>query len=251
MLYTVKWLYAWILPPGGFISALALLTIYLFIRRGRGRHLLLLITLFLYLLSSQLGSNLLLKPLENKYPQPERAEGDVVVFLGGGSFGNVPDFDGAGQLSPNAANRLLTAARLQRHLQIPLLLSSGQVFAEGGNESVIAKRALISLGLPERQIVLEDRSRNTAENAVNTARYCTDFGWRRPILVTSAFNMPRAMLFFERAGLKPQPYPCDYSTNGIEQLNIFSWAPRIDCLFNSCLALKEYAGILALKAGAQ
>jgi len=251
MLYTIKWLYAWVLPPGGFISALALLTLYLFLRRGRGRQVLLLLTLFLYLLSSQLVSNLLIKPLENKYPQPPRAEGDVVVFLGGGSFGNVPDFDGTGQLGPNAANRLLTAARLQKHLQVPLLLSAGQVFADAGTEAVIAKRALVSLGLPDKQLIVEDRSRNTAENAVNTAKYCADFGWKRPILVTSAFHMPRAMLFFERAGLKPQAYPCDYSTNGIDHLNIFSWAPRIDCLFNSCLALKEYVGILALKAGAQ
>ena len=66
--------------------------------------------------------------LENMYPQPTNISGDAIIMLGGGSVGGVPDSDEIGEFAGNPANRMLTALRLQRKLQIPIILSGGKVF---------------------------------------------------------------------------------------------------------------------------
>ena len=59
---------------------------------------------------------------------------------------------------------------------------------------------LLSLGVPENKIFMDDKSRNTAENAAFSKQICEHQGWTKPILVTSAFHMPRSVRFFTREG---------------------------------------------------
>ena len=54
--------------------------------------------------------------------------------------------------------------------------------------------------LPESRLVLEDKSRNTIENAVFTRRLVDPKPGERWLLVTSAWHMPRAMGVFRQAG---------------------------------------------------
>jgi uncharacterized SAM-binding protein YcdF (DUF218 family) len=59
---------------------------------------------------------------------------------------------------------------------------------------------------------LEDRSRNTFENAVLSAAM-VGVDVKKPwLLVTSAWHMPRAMATFEKAGWNVTPYPVDFRT---------------------------------------
>ncbi|MFD1906166.1 YdcF family protein [Paenibacillus rhizoplanae] len=109
-------------------------------------------------------------------------------------------------MSGPAANRLLAAARLYRETGLPIIFSGGQVFADSGNEADIARRQLIGLGIPAEDILPESRSLNTEQNAVNTAKLMQEHGLSRPVLVTSGFHMPRSMVQFEHAGLKPQAF---------------------------------------------
>lgn len=247
-LYLCKWLYLWLLPLGGIVLALFLLTGYLFYRKGKGRWPLLGITLLLYFLSCEPFSNLLVHPLEETYDQPARRElqGDVIILLGGGSLTGVPDFDGSGQITGDPANRLLTALRLQRATGLPILFSGGTVYSGMANEAEIEKRMLLSLGVPEDKIFLENKSRNTAENAAFSQEIAAQQGWQRPILVTSAFHLPRAVRFFARAGFTVLPYPCDYLTDKEINWSPYSFIPQAYYLSNSCTVLKEYAGIAAL-----
>ena len=66
--------------------------------------------------------------LENMYPQPTNISGDAIIMLGGGSVGGVPDSDEIGEFAGNPANRMPTALRLQRKLQIPIIRTGGKVF---------------------------------------------------------------------------------------------------------------------------
>lgn len=109
MLYFIKFIYsAFLLPPGIFILVFALLSINLSKKQPRIGLCFLGLTFLLYLSSISLISNLLMRPLENKYRPPTPINGDVLIVLGGGATLDTPNLHGKGHLSPVAANRLLT-----------------------------------------------------------------------------------------------------------------------------------------------
>ena len=64
---------------------------------------------------------------------------------------------------------------------------------------------------PARGIV-EDKARNTAENARITRQLVQQQAGETWLLVTSAFHMPRAMGTFRQAGWDIQAYPVDFGT---------------------------------------
>lgn len=246
-LYIIKWFYAWLLPVGGLVLLLIFLSAYQLRRRSKGRWALVAVTVLFYALSVDPMAYNLIHPLEWAYEQPvkEALDGDVIVLLGGGARADVPDFDGEGQVGEAAANRFLTTVRLYHEKHVPIILSGGPVLPGDADEAAIEKRMLLSLGVPESDIYMDEKSRNTAENAANTRALCEIHGWQRPIVVTSAFHMKRAFYFFTREGLDGIAYPCDYRFSRNRQLNAFSFIPQSYDLFTSCLAIKEYIGILA------
>lgn len=253
MLYLVKWLCAWILPAGGLITVFAAITAYMFYKHAPGRRVLAGATIVFYMLMITPVADGLMMPLEQAYTQtvPEETNGDVIILLGGGVRAGVPDVDGTGQTGEAAANRFLTAIRLQRIKHVPILLSGGAVLAGDAEEALIEKRMLLSLGVPEKDIYIEAKSRNTAENARYSCALCREKGWHHPIVVTSAFHMPRAVYFFQREGMEVTPYPGDYRTSAAEPLSPFSFVPQTYNLMNSCLAVKEYIGMGAAAWGLQ
>ena len=68
--------------------------------------------------------------------------------------------------------------------------------------------------MPASRLTLEDRSRNTIENAVYSKALAQPKPGERWLLVTSALHMPRAMGAFRQAGFAVEAYPVDYQTNG-------------------------------------
>ncbi|GAA3319299.1 hypothetical protein GCM10020331_025620 [Ectobacillus funiculus] len=126
---------------------------YLAIPTGKklAAKVLFIITLLLYISVIPLTGNILTQTLEQRHTPPSQVDGDVIVMLGGGATPDSPDIDGKGQLSGNGANRLLTTIRLYNQTRLPIILSGGQVFTNYGNEANIAKRQLISLGVPEEK----------------------------------------------------------------------------------------------------
>ncbi|WP_379151617.1 YdcF family protein [Paenibacillus sp. sgz5001063] len=247
MIYFIKFLYSFILPPGLFVLLLLGMTIWLWRSNRRPALVLLGITFLLYLTMTPLIGDLLMGGLERQYNQPERIQGDVIVVLGGGATSGTPDIDGDGNMFGSAANRLLTAARLYRKTGLPVLFSGGQVFADSGNEADIAKRQLIGLGVPEGDILTENQSLNTEQNAANTALLMKSNGLSHPILVTSAFHMPRAMIHFKNSGLLPQAYPSDYTVSQEERLYLAKFSPSPGAMNNTGTSLKEYLGYLAAR----
>ncbi|MEW9672590.1 YdcF family protein [Ammoniphilus sp. 3BR4] len=244
MLYIIKFLYSFILPPGIIILFLFLLTVRLYRRDHRSACMLLALTTIFYLSSTPFVGGLLVGSLERKYEPPSQVSGDVIVMLGGGATSDTPDVDGLGQLSGHAANRLLTTVRLHRQTGLPIILTGGIVFADSGSEAAIAKRQLVSLGVETEKIIVEGKSRNTEENAENVKSLMTERGYKHPVLVTSAFHMERSVRNFSKLGLEVQPYPTDYLQNKTSMFYLNQFAPTGAGL--TYIALKEYLGIMAL-----
>lgn len=251
MLYLQKFIAAWLLPPGCIIVIMALLCWYCFSKRSSLRYPLTAVTLILYLFSTVPVAGLLLQGLEQRYVPPDlekiTGKSDAIVVLGGGAVSDVPDISGREALSAISMNRLITGLRLQKQLNVPVIISGGQVFADSGTEAAAAEKVLLELGVPPSQIFLDLEARNTTENAANVAALCREHQWQKMVLVTSAFHMPRSMLNFAEAGVSAVPFPCDYQLSGKRQIGVFSFVPQGFALELSAMALKEHLGLLALK----
>ena len=251
MIYVLKFIAAFLLPPGLFVLLGISLSIYLWRQRKRfGRlafNLSVCLTLLLYFSSTLLGAKLLGQPLENRYSQQQPADAQVIVVLGGGSVGSVPDGTERGGLASAGAARLLMAARLARQHSLPVLISGGQVFSDGASEALVAKRILLQLGLPQEQIIVETQARTTKENAAYTAALCRERGYNNVLLLTSALHMPRSMQFFDEylgeQGVKVAPYPCDYMLNPQGCFNPRWLVPQLQAFDVTCMALHEYVGM--------
>src|SRR5262249_22449780 len=103
---------------------------------------------------------------------------------------------------------------------------------------------LLEFGVPPAALILDTKSRNTRENAVNTAAIFKARGWRSGILVTSAAHMPRALAAFQQVGLNVVP-----ATPGI-QAGLTQFHGRLDLRVNNeafqrtTQAIKEMVGLL-------
>ncbi|HWR45460.1 YdcF family protein [Sporomusa sp.] len=247
MLVLIKFLYiTFLLPPGLFIAALTLLCLWLYRRKQQGVRVLAVITGLLYLISTPLVGDWLMRSLETRYQPPQSVSGDVIVMLGGGATADTPNVHGKGHLTGFAANRLLTAAQLHYITGAPIIISGGQVFANSGKEAEIAEHILRGLGIPANKIIVEGQSLNTADNAKFTKKILDEQGFSSPVLVTSAFHMERSVKQFTKYNMAVTPYPTDYQTN---TQFIFEWHqlwPRADAFYNTQLAIKEYLGLLAV-----
>ena len=241
MIYLLKFGASWVLPPGLFILCMAGLAVYLWKKRRERRAggVLMLLSCVLYLLSTGAVADRLMGDLEGVYEVPEAPEGDVIIMLGGGAIAGVRDVDGVGMLAQSPSARLLTVVRLYRIHHLPILLSGGQVFSDTGSEAEIARRVLRSLGVPDEMIYTETQSRTTGQNAQYTTQILRREGFVHPILVTSAFHLPRAVLNFEKQGITVTPYPTDFLVSGDSQLYLLKFAPNAGALLTNTVYLQE------------
>ncbi|KNY28530.1 YdcF family protein [Pseudobacteroides cellulosolvens] len=248
MINFVKFLYyTFALPPGIFIIALLVVSLFALKKKLRIWRLLLGITIGVYILSIPLVGNVMIHTLEKKYTPPAEIKGDVIIMLGGGATGDTPGVNGTGHLSGYAANRLLTCAQLYHKLDVPILISGGNIKGVEASDAVVGKNILIGLGVPQEKIISENKSLNTTQNASFTKDIIEKNGFKSPILVTSAFHMHRSVKQFEKHGINVIPYPTDYQTNIKYRFGLIDLVPNADALSQINLTLKEYLGILVLK----
>ena len=111
---------------------------------------------------------------------------------------------------PNAvaASRVLEAQRVYRLVQPEWIVSSGgnpDVADESEPSSVNMRKLLVELGVPASRIILESASRETHENASQTATILRQLHPDAVVLVTSASHMRRSMGAMRAAGVDPVP----------------------------------------------
>jgi uncharacterized SAM-binding protein YcdF (DUF218 family) len=192
---------------------------------------------------------MLLRPLEDAYPPfsvyAAGNEPEAIVVLGGGTIQNSPEaVMGWDTLDPDALKRAVYAFSLRDDFPVPYIFCGGKVFEHDQEpEAVTAGRVFISLGLPSERLILETNSRNTWQNARETAK----LGITQAILVTSAYHMPRSVFCFERNGVSVIPAPTDYKCDRNRKYDFFSFMPSMIFLYSSYLALHEYAGLISYR----
>ncbi len=158
--------------------------------------------------------NLLLRPLEARFASPPPVLGALegIIVLGGAEAVFETREWRAPQLN-DAADRYLAAIALARaHPEAVVLFAGGGAqVSPKGEEAEIARRLFLAAGVAPERIVLENRSRNTVENARNARALAPEVLTGDWALVTSAFHMPRAVGTFCAAGWRRiAPWPTDF-----------------------------------------
>jgi uncharacterized SAM-binding protein YcdF (DUF218 family) len=189
-------------------------------RRARfGRALALAAILILLAAATLPLGALMIGPLENRFPIPpaDMAAPTGIIVLGGA----IDDTASAarGQLVFDEGGARITEAVIlaKRYPEARVVYTGGTASLVPGassTEALQAREFMAEMGVARERITIEDKSRNTDENARFTAAIVHPEPGQRWIIVTSAFHMPRAMGVFEKAGFQPIAYPAAFYTVG-------------------------------------
>lgn len=190
----------------------------------------------------------LLLPLEQRFPAWDDTRGapDGIVVLGGAVN---PELSAArGQVSLNeSAERLTEVAALARRYPAARIVFAGgnaSLIPGGLPEASVVRQLFESFGIAPARLAIEDRSRNTAENAAFARDVAAPKPGERWLLVTSAAHMPRAVGTFRKAGFGVEAYPVDWQMRGAQDLYVLS-NPLLGGLKWVDNAVHEWVGLLA------
>lgn len=199
----------------------------------------------LYVFSIEPVSNALWGRLETPLRKSMRTDVtyDAVILLGGIYEDRATETFGQTSYNENIERLLVTFDLLRTGKAKRAILSGGPSDAAGlgvAEANVLAKQ-LEDWGIARDRLIIEDHSRNTRENAVQTARMAREHGWQTLLMVTSAFHMPRAIECFNAVGLEVDTLPVDYrSFDGSRYSS--GLLPRAGSLNQSTAAIREMVG---------
>jgi uncharacterized SAM-binding protein YcdF (DUF218 family) len=188
----------------------------------------------------------LVMPLEARFPQPAlppRVDG--IIVLGGAVDAAVTRAHGQVALNA-AAERLVESLTLaRRYPSAKLLLTGGEaaILPRGESEADAMRAFFVEQGVDPARLVIEDRSRDTWENAVFSRDLVAPRREDVWILVTSAMHMPRAVGCFRAVGWEVIPYPVDYRAEA-EPRPYFHLSDHLDLVDT---AAKEWIGLVAYR----
>lgn len=149
------------------------------------------------------------------------------------------------------ADRIIHALQLYQEKKIKKILisgGSGSIFNKDVHEAEQLKWFLILANVDEKDIILEDKSRNTYENAINTAAILKEkYANGTFLLITSSFHLRRAKACFNRSGLKTVAYGTDYYSHDRNFNFDTLFFPSINAFNKWTILVKELIGITAYK----
>ena len=235
-------------------AALILIILGLVLSAGRrartGRRLAIFgVTLLALILIGPLG-HFLAAPLEARFPAlPDDMDPPDGIIVLGGSVDEQQSAKRGRITFTEAVERLTAPIGLMRRFPNARLVFSGGSAALSGDkvtEAEIVKRFWREVGLDQGQVVYEDRSRNTYENALFSRELVEPKAGERWLLITSAMHMPRAVGIFRQVGFPITPYPVDYRTDGrIWSLGLVKSSAQ--GVSTADLAAHEWIGLLAYR----
>lgn len=112
-----------------------------------------------------------------------------------------------GRASRTLEARVRHAARLYKEGGIRLLVPTGGLGEHPPSEAVVMARILREEGVPESDVLLEDRALNTWDSARLVAGVADKLGVESVVVVTDPLHCVRTVAAFRRAGLMASAEP--------------------------------------------
>ena len=132
--------------------------------------------------------------------EDQRQKADVAIILGAAAYN--------GEVSPVFRERIDHGITLYQERYVDRLIVTGGR-AEGAKESeaAAARDYLLSQGIPEEAVLLEEESTITQENLENSRVIMEENGFETAVIVSDPLHMKRAMLLAEDAGINAYSSP--------------------------------------------
>lgn len=247
---------ALLLPPAPFVLMIVAGGLLMPRRRGAGWALLIGAALGCWFMCTGVAARWLTQTLLR--PPPALAPAQVaglsgakhtaIVVLGGGGRALSPEY-GSSNLSHLGIERLRYGLWLARATGLPVAFSGGAIVGEqpGATEADTAARiASAEFGQSIRWV--ENRSRDTRENAERTLQLLKGERIEHIVLVTHGFHLPRAMAAFEQAAQRNAPSmrvtPAAMGMEPVGPLRAMDWLPSRSGFDRVNIALHEWLGRL-------
>lgn len=184
------------------------------------------------------------------YPAEKISGKYPVGILLGGSI-NFYDPELKKPVYSQSVDRLFQTIHLYKTGKIEKILisgGSGLLLARDFSESDVTRSVLLEVGVAEEDIIIENKSRNTHENAVETGKILDSLGITQPaLIITSGYHMRRSLACFYKAGVPVHPFPADRKTSEFRFTPDRTVIPDASCLVMWKIMIKEWIGILVYK----
>jgi len=231
---------------------LLLVIAIIFTPKSRGRKILGIGVLILVFFSNPFLSNLALIAWEPPYKSFEEIPNrEFGIVLTGVTNLNKTATDRT--FFSKGADRITQALQLYRMGKIKKILITGGQGLNPTNpysEAELLKRFLIMTGMPDTDILIEEKSVNTRENALFTKEFLKKNGIaidQEFVLITSAFHMHRSKKCFDKVGLKTIPFPVDYYSHDLKYDLPELLYPRPEALVNWQVLVREWIGLVVYR----
>jgi uncharacterized SAM-binding protein YcdF (DUF218 family) len=188
----------------------------------------------------------LLEDLQAGYPADvvlRPAPLTAIVLLGNGTEEIEPARSHTVEVGPLAYGRIVKALELylackRLNQTCFILVCGGDPQHHGASEAAVYAAQLNKLGVASTDLVGEERSLNTFQNAQYTAALLRARAADQVLLVSSGLHLRRAVLYFAHFGLHPRPVRADFVSAMPSAL------PLSYNFLAADLALHEYEGVL-------
>ena len=187
--------------------------------------------------------------LEQQFPQQTLTDvphTDAIVVLGGGL--RLPLSPAKHTQLTSGSDRYWYATRLYKAGKADkIILSGGNVFHQQGfaGEAYYAAQLLVEWGVQRDDILIEEGSRTTAQNARRTSQFLMQNDIHSILLVTSALHMPRSYNLFKELSIDVTPASADVLIQQRQRPTILNYLPSAHALMLMTVSLHEYYGMWA------
>ncbi|HTL80837.1 MAG TPA: YdcF family protein [Bacteroidia bacterium] len=177
--------------------------------------------------------------------EPAAGSYDGIIVLGG-----ISSFDD--ELNriqfTKSTDRLMQALTLWKKGVAPKIIftgGSGSILHQDHLEADYVKKYLHDLGIPDSCVVIENKSKNTHENATMTKPLLKKEG--KYLLVTSAFHMRRSLGCFTKEGITVSPYSTDRYSGPWKFEFDYMFLPDAETLWDWNTLFHEWFGCITYK----
>lgn len=154
------------------------------------------------------------------------------------------DYNGNGYFN-GTSDRFIQGIKLKAEGKVSHILISGgnsKLVPSAFRESDWVASQLKDFNIPDSNILVEDQSRNSFENAVFSKKLLDSAHLNPPyILVTSAFHMRRAEYIYKKMGVDVISFPCNYIA-GKGKTGIGDFIPSLSTFGTWYYYIKEVVG---------
>jgi uncharacterized SAM-binding protein YcdF (DUF218 family) len=151
----------------------------------------------------------------------------------------------------HGADRVVHTVELYKKGIIRKILVSGgdgRLVSKSRNEAEELSKAMLLMGVPATDIILEKESRNTHESAVHVKELLKSEKTEDLLLITSAFHMRRSVACFRKVGFNTiDNFSCDFYTHPRTFTPDSIIVPQAESVAAWQKILKEWAGMVAYK----